>query len=68
MPISNGSTVKIKTFVPEGTVVEGQYDNSSNEMKRLVEFEDADGETQQKWCLDSELEWVSDPAPEEEGE
>lgn len=58
MAISNGSTVKIKTFVPEGTVVQGAYDNDANEMKRLVEYEDEDGVTQQRWCLDHELEEV----------
>lgn len=63
--IKNGATVRIKTFVPEGPVRQTRWDEETNGPERLVEYVDDDGETQQRWCADAELEWVSDPVQTE---
>ncbi len=66
--IKLGSTVRVKTHVPEGPVLRTRYDESSESIERLVSYTDAEGNEHERWFPDSELEWIADPAPEEEPE
>lgn len=56
MAIEEGAAVRQKAVVVEGVVVDTEYDKDNKQLKHLVEYADADGETQQRWFLESEIE------------
>lgn len=68
MPIKRGAIVRIRTFVPEGPVLQTRYDESAEQLEHLVEFDDAEGETQQRWTGEDELELIQEAPAEPEGE
>lgn len=53
-----GNTVKLKAPVIQGPIIDTEFDKDAKELKHLVEYADADGETQQRWFLQSSLEAV----------
>lgn len=56
--IKVGEQARIKTHVPQGTVLERRFDADDNIEYRL-EYTDANGEVQQRWCKEAELEPVT---------
>lgn len=58
MAIEEGSAVRQKAVIVEGVVVDTEYDKDNKQLKHLVEYSDADGETQRRWFLESEVEEI----------
>lgn len=59
MAIEIGVTVRQKVPVISGEVVDTEYDKDAKCLKHLVEYEDADGETQTRWFTEAEIEEVA---------
>lgn len=62
MVIIKGSQVKLVQPIIQGEVLETRYNNDAESLERLVQYADVDGELQQRWFLDGQLEEV--PAQE----
>jgi hypothetical protein len=60
LAIEEGARVRQKAPTIEGTVVDTEYDKGTKELRHLVEYDDADGETQTRWFTASDLEEVDD--------
>ncbi len=58
MSIEIGKKVRLIAPVVEGPVIDTEYDKDHKGLKHLVEYVDADGETQQRWFLETSLEAV----------
>lgn len=56
MAIEIGKTVRQIAPVITGEVVDTEYDKDAKCLKHLVEYEDAEGETQQRWFTEAEIE------------
>lgn len=56
MAIEIGVTVRQKAPVITGVIVDTEYDKDAKCLKHLVEYEDAEGETQQRWFTEDQLE------------
>ena len=51
-----GNAVRQVVPVIAGTITDTRYNKSAKSLEHLVEFDDAEGQPQQRWFLDSELE------------
>lgn len=51
-----GSKAKLRQPTIEGRVVDTEYDKEHNCLRHCLEWQDAEGETQQRWFLETELE------------
>lgn len=51
-----GQKAKLKQIVIQGAIVDTEYDKESKQLKHLLEYKDATGETATRWFLESELE------------
>lgn len=58
MSFEAGRQVRLVQPVIQGEIIDTEYDKSHKELKHLIEWRDADGERQQRWFLESELELV----------
>lgn len=47
--------VKVKANIPQGPVLSMRF-NSDGDVEYLIEWVDANGDTQQRWFLESQLE------------
>lgn len=56
MDIKKGGTVRLIQPVIKGVVLKTEYDEDAEQLKHLVEYEDAGGETQQRWFTAESLE------------
>lgn len=55
---NNNQTVTIKTFVPEGVIVQRKFfgEGRSEVIQYLVEFTNSEGEVGTRWFTEDELE------------
>lgn len=56
MQFKKGDIVRLKSVVPQGPVVKLRLDEETGEVSYLVEWADADGEVQQRWFAEAQLE------------
>ena len=56
MAFKIGDVVRLKTVVPQGPVVRMRMDEETGAVSYLVEWTDQDGQTQQRWFSESQLE------------
>lgn len=59
MAIEEGVRVRQKVPVITGVVTDVEYDKSAKSLRYLVEYGDADGETQTRWFAADELEEIT---------
>lgn len=51
-----GDNVRLIQPVVSGVIVDTEYDKSTEQLRHLVDYQAADGEQNQRWFLESELE------------
>ena len=56
--METGDKAKLIQPVIQGEIVDTEYDKENRCLRHLLKYEDADGETQTRWFLESELEAV----------
>ena len=54
-----GNVVRLKTVVPEGPVIGLRMDDNG-EVQTQIEWVDANGQTQQRWFDEDQLEFAND--------
>lgn len=58
--IPEGSTVRLKAPAPQGEVQDVRLNKAEGQLEYLVDWVDDEGDNQQRWFLESQLEVVSD--------
>lgn len=58
MSFKIGDEVKPKVTAPVGEVQDARMNTSGGELEYLVTYADADGEAQERWFLESQIEAV----------
>lgn len=58
MALEIGQNAKLKQPVIEGQIIDTQYNKDAKELEHLLIWTDADGEDQQRWFSESQLEIV----------
>lgn len=58
MALEVGQQARLIQPVVQGAIVDTQYNKDAKELEHLVEWTDADGEVQQRWFLESQLEAI----------
>lgn len=58
MSIAIGQQARLKQPVVQGEVVDTNFNKTASELEHLISYTDADGELQQRWFLESQLETV----------
>lgn len=56
MAFKKGDTVRLKAVVPQGPVIRMRMDEETGAVSYLVEWADLDGQTQQRWFTEDQLE------------
>lgn len=59
MSFKIGDSAKQVTPVIQGTIIDVEYNKTSNQLTYLLEWTDANGNTQHRWFLEQELEAVN---------
>lgn len=58
MTIAVGNVARVKQPVLQGEVINTRYNHSAGELEHLVSYNDASGDEQVRWFLESQLEAV----------
>lgn len=58
--METGDNAKLIQPVIQGKIVDTEYDKDAKCLRHLLQYTDADGETQTRWFLESELEAVNE--------
>lgn len=58
MSLETGQTVRLKTPVIQGPIVDTEYDKDAKVLRHLVEYSDLENEKHQRWFLETDLELV----------
>lgn len=53
-----GKTVRLVQPVVQGEIIDTEYDKDTKQLRHLLSWVDADGETQNRWFTESQLELV----------
>lgn len=56
MAFKIGDVVRLKSVVPQGPIVRMRMDEETGVVSYLLEWTDQDGQTQQRWFTESQLE------------
>lgn len=56
MSFKKGDVVRVKAVVPSGPVMKLRMDEDTGVVSYMIEWVDADGETQQRWFTEDQLE------------
>lgn len=56
MAFKIGDVVRLKSVVPQGPIVRMRMDEETGVISYLLEWTDQDGQTQQRWFTESQLE------------
>jgi uncharacterized protein YodC (DUF2158 family) len=56
MAFKIGDVVRLKSVVPQGPIVRMRMDEETGMVSYLLEWTDHDGQTQQRWFSESQLE------------
>jgi hypothetical protein len=59
MSLEMGQQARLIQPVVEGEIIDTEYDKDAKQLKHLVAYTDADGESQTRWFLESQLEEVA---------
>jgi uncharacterized protein YodC (DUF2158 family) len=52
---SKGDMVRVKAVVPQGPVVKFRMDEETGAVSYLLQWVDAEGQTQERWFVEDEL-------------
>lgn len=58
MSVSVGQTAKLIQPVVQGTITDTRYNKEAGQLEHQMEYTDANGESHDRWFLDSQLEAV----------
>lgn len=56
--MEQGQQVRLIQPVLQGEIIDTRYNKDAKELEHLVAYPDAEGETQERWFLESQLEGV----------
>ena len=60
MSLETGQNVRLKAPVIQGPIKDTEYDKDAKTLRHLVEYSDLQGETHQRWFLETDLELVDE--------
>lgn len=61
--MEEGQTVRMVQPVIQGQITDTRYNKDAKALEHLVDYPDAEGETQQRWFLESQLEVITPEVP-----
>lgn len=59
MALDVGQKAKLNTPVIQGTIIDVGYNKDAKSMEYLLEWADGEGDSHQRWFLESELEVIN---------
>lgn len=57
--MKKGDTVRMRVTVPQGEILSIKFDEDTGEKRILMGWTDSDGQTQERWFMEDELELAS---------
>ena len=58
MSVSIGQTARLVQPVVQGEVIDTRFNKDAGKLEHLLSYTDADGETHERWFIETELEAV----------